>query len=82
MSHKERYGTLVWDALSKAFNHPDTRDDQWIGVGEIASTAGISKATAQKYLDALCKMGHAKSVSMGYGRNIVKAYRPQWGDAQ
>lgn len=79
MSHEERYGTLVWNALVAIFNQPDTPDDGWITVGEVAKEAKITKPTASKYLNKLLSMGNAKRVCIGKGKASVAAFRPEWG---
>lgn len=79
MSHEERYGTLVWNALVLAFNDESTPDDGWITVGEVAAIAQITKPTAAKYLNKLLEMGNAKRVCVGRGRALVTAFRPKWG---
>lgn len=78
MSHEERYGTLVWNALVVVFNSPDTPDDGWITVGDVAKQADVTKPTAAKYLNKLIAMGQAKRVCVGSGRSLVIGYRPQW----
>ena len=80
MSHEERYGTLVWQALVAIFNHSDTPDDGWITVGQVAKMAQITKPTAAKYLNRLREMGEAKRVCVGEGKGQVMAYRPLWAN--
>ena len=80
MSHEERYGTLVWNALVEAFNSPFTLDEAWITVGEVANIARITKPTAAKYLNRLIAMNNAKRVCVGKGKAMVYGYRPQWGE--
>jgi len=79
MSHEERYGTIVWNALSEVFNLEKTGDEAWITVGEVASHAKITKPTAVKYLNKLVDMGHAKRITVGSGKSMLKAFRPAWG---
>lgn len=81
MSHEERYGTLVWQALVKIFNDDQTPDDGWITIGEVAKEAQITKPTAAKYLNKLVGMGNAKRVSVGKGKALITAFRPQWGQS-
>jgi len=81
MSHEERYGTLVWQALVAVFNAPTTPDDGWITIGQVAKEAKVTKPTAAKYLAKLLIMGEAKRVCIGEGKALVVAYRPQWGNA-
>jgi hypothetical protein len=78
MSHEERYGTMVWNALSEVFNAPDTPDDGWITVGQVADKAQIAKPTAAKYLNKLVILGEAKRVCVGAGKSLVVGYRPNW----
>ena len=80
MSHEERYGTLVWQALTALFNRADTPDDGWITVGQVAKMAQITKPTAAKYLAKLQKMGEAKRVCVGEGKGLVIGYRPLWAN--
>jgi len=78
MSHEERYGTLVWDALVALFNAPETEDDEWITIGEVASKAEVSRPTAKKYLEELIRKGNAKRVTIGARKEKIMAYRPEW----
>lgn len=72
MSTKERFGTLVWDALAVMLTDPDRADNEWFGVGEVAKQADVSKVTARKYLEQLEEMGNVKSVRVG----SAVGYRP------
>jgi len=81
MSHEERYGTLVWNALVAIFNAPTRPDDGWITIGQVAKHAKVTKPTAAKYLNRLLEMGEAKRVCVGEGKSLVVAFRPQWGKA-
>jgi len=65
MSTKERYGSSVWDALIKNTRVYANVYVQWATVGEVATTAGVSRGTAKKYLEMLVSTGHAKSMKFG-----------------
>lgn len=60
MSTKERYGTAVWEAIAALTDHKVGQGCVYIGAGEIAKKAGVSKPTAKKYLSELWEMGHVK----------------------
>jgi len=79
VSTTERYGNAVWLALTEIFNAPETKDDEWITIGEVAERAGVSRPTAKKYLELLKTAGHAKRVCLGKRRDLIMGYRPQWG---
>lgn len=81
MSTKERYGTIVWDALALIFNSSVTPDDGWVSVGEVARVAKVSKPTAKKYLDMLVEMDTAKRATITLSNSTVSGYRPQWGQS-
>jgi len=68
MSTKQRYGDAVWNALVAVFNDPNTPDDAYVSVGEVAIKAGVSRPTAKKYLEELRGMGNAKRVCVGMRR--------------
>lgn len=72
MSANERYGTYVWEALVAQTRFYDFGVDIWATVGEIATVARVSRATAKKYLDILVKNGHAKEMKFG----SRSGYRP------
>lgn len=78
MTSTERFGNAVWDALVALFNAPETEDDEWITIGEVASKAGVSRPTAKKYLELLIKSNNAKRISIGARKEKIMAYRPQW----
>lgn len=65
MSLEERFGTLVWKALVKNSNDFAGVYVQWATVGEVATDAKVSRATAKKYLEKLVEMGNAKSMKFG-----------------
>lgn len=65
MSTMERYGTAVWEGLVKNTAVYADVYVQWATVGEVALTAGVSRATAKKYLEMLVEKGDAKSMKFG-----------------
>jgi len=65
MTLKERFGTEVWEALVKNTRVYADVYVQWATVGEVATDAKVSRATAKKYLEMLVKDGHAKSMKFG-----------------
>lgn len=65
MSTKERYGTAVWQGLLSSTMTLANVYVQWATVGEVANAAGVSRATAKKYLDALVEMGQVKTMKFG-----------------
>jgi len=73
MSHKERFGSEVWDALLKNTMVLADVYVKWATVGEVAEAARVSRATAKKYLEALVEMGRAKKMAFGkrWGYSIL-----------
>jgi len=67
MSTKERYGTLVWDAIVQI----SQTSTPFMSVGEVADKAQVSRQTAKKYLEQLIKTGH---LTMWNGNAIHKFY--------
>ncbi len=54
MSTKERFGSLVWDAVCQI----SQSSTPFMTVGEVAAAAQVSRPTAKKYLDALVEKEH------------------------
>lgn len=65
MSHEERFGTEVWLALKSVTITLANVYQQWATVGEVASAAHVSRATAKKYLDKLVEKGEVKTMKFG-----------------
>lgn len=65
MSTKERYGSAVWDALQAVSYLVDPTIFVYVGVGEVAEKAGVSRPTAKKYLEMLYSEGHIKKMTAG-----------------
>lgn len=62
MSTKERYGTAVWDALIALEDALQPDDWGWHSAGEVAKKAGVSIATARKYLNMLYESKNVRSI--------------------
>ena len=71
MSTKERYGTIVWDALVEIASDAIVGYDVWASASAVGEKGGVSAMTARKYLDMLVETGHAECISFGG----VKGYR-------
>lgn len=72
MSTKERYGTEVWNALCRLHINPGPEQWGWHSVGEVAKEAGVSRATAKKYLQLLVFQGDASSVGKTSSRQYFQ----------
>lgn len=65
MSTKERYGTLVWEAL-KIMTSEDIVDyEVWCSANAVGEAAGVSAPTARKYLEEMVEMGVAERIRYG-----------------
>jgi len=65
MSTKERYGSAVWNAAYDVTYGGQRGFMPLLSVGEIASVAGVSRATAKKYMMDLVKGGHMATFPIG-----------------
>ena len=62
MSHKERFGTAVWEAIIRLEDALDDDAWGWHSAGEVAEEAGVSRTTAKKYLDMMYEMKKVRSI--------------------
>lgn len=63
MSTNERYGTLVWTAVTELDAIVNvTGESYWLTTRQIAKRAGVSLPTTRKYLSALVGSGHVASI--------------------
>jgi hypothetical protein len=69
MSTKERYGTIVWDAVC----HLARNYGPVMSIGEVAATAKVSYPTAKKYLEALVTLGHVDLYVLSHGMRVYTA---------
>lgn len=65
MSTKERYGTIVWQALKSLTDESIIDYDVWASANAVGETAGVSAMTARKYLNEMVEMGVAERTRFG-----------------
>lgn len=65
MSHRERYGTIVYEAWKAASIACRDKGDVYVTVGEVSRHAKVAPATARKYLKQLEEMGLVTSMRAG-----------------
>lgn len=58
MSTKQRYGTMIWNAVNQLHDAFITSGNLVYTVGEVAQKAEVSQPTAAKYLKILAKDGY------------------------
>lgn len=75
MSTKQRYGDAVLKAIQDITSHKVGESGVYVGVGQVAKKAGVSKPTAKKYLIMLWEMMYVKIVIidgvMGYRAEVA-----------
>ena len=65
MSTVERYGGEVWRGLLASTLTLGNVYQRWATVGDVAKAAGVSRATAKKYLNLLVDKGEVKTMKFG-----------------
>jgi len=53
MSTKERFGTIVWNAMHELSYKCDDHVYAFVGISQVCESGGVSRPTAKKYLEQL-----------------------------
>lgn len=65
MSTRERYGSEVWRAVLELSFKNGVNMMPLLSVGEVSHTAGVSRATARKYLMDMVRYGSVSTFPVG-----------------
>jgi len=72
MSHKERFGSAVWQACMTLADEARKYAGGFFSIGEVCRVSGVSRPTARKYLSDLSDRGYLDSVIFANGMRMYK----------